>query len=94
MVTFQAVVMSLVQLVALLFATAITLVSYRAYRRSGESVYAYAFGGFAMLTSGVLVESLLFEVLGVDIHTVHTAEGILFVLGFGLLYLSIRPPAE
>lgn len=92
MVTIWSVVMNLVQALALVFAGAITLNSYRAYRRSGEPMYAYAFTGFAMLTGGVLVESVLFTVLGFDIHTVHTAEGVLFVVGFGLLYWSIRPP--
>lgn len=75
---------------ALLFAILITWTSLQAFRRSGLTTHLYAFVGFVFLTGGILLEELLLNFSTVYLHTIHTVESLLFVIGFGFLYVSIR----
>lgn len=72
------------------FALAITWTSFRTLRETGSSTHRYAFSGFVFLTGGILVEELMLRFSSVDLHVVHSLESLLFVVGFGFLYLSIR----
>jgi hypothetical protein len=76
--------------IALLFALAITWTSFRAFRQTGSATHRHAFGGFVFLTSGILVEEVLLQFTAFPLHLIHSLESLLFVIGFGILYLSIR----
>jgi hypothetical protein len=76
--------------IALLFALAITWASFRAFRRTGSATHRHAFGGFVFLTIGILVEEVLLQFTTFPLHVIHSLESLLFVIGFGILYLSIR----
>jgi hypothetical protein len=72
------------------FALAITVTSFRTLRETGSGTHRYAFSGFVFLTGGILVEELMLRFSNVDLHVVHSLESLLFVIGFGFLYLSLR----
>jgi hypothetical protein len=75
---------------ALLFALAISAVSFRTFRREGTRTHRNAFIGFLALTGGLLVEELLLWLTELPLQDVHSLESLLFVVGFGFLYLSLR----
>ncbi|MCQ4332985.1 hypothetical protein KM295_05620 [Natronomonas sp. F2-12] len=76
--------------IAAAFALAITWTSFRTLRETRSTTHRYAFGGFLFLTGGILIEELMLRFSSVHLHTVHGLESLLFVIGFGFLYLSIR----
>jgi len=84
---------SLVLLVARLFgvvaATAITVTSYRAYRRTGERTFQYTMVGFACLGLGLVVESYLLGRVPLTLREIHAVESVVFAVGFIVLYVSM-----
>jgi hypothetical protein len=76
--------------VAAVFALTITWTSFRAFEETRSATHRYAFVGFVFLTAGILIEEFLFRFSTLYLHTVHSLESLLFVIGFGFLYLSIR----
>lgn len=75
---------------ALIFAIAISGISLRTFRRERTETHRNAFVGFLFLTSGLLIEEILLWLTGLPLQHVHSLESLLFVLGFGFLYLSLR----
>lgn len=76
--------------VALVFALAIAAISFRTFRRERTRTHRNAFLGFAFLTGGIVVEEVLLQFAVLSLHDVHSLESLLFVVGFGFLYLSLR----
>jgi uncharacterized membrane protein YidH (DUF202 family) len=76
--------------VAMVFALAITWTSYRTFRETRSRIHRFALGGFVFLTGGILIEELMLRFTTVQIQIIHSLESLLFVVGFGFLYLSIR----
>lgn len=76
--------------IATVFALAITVTSFRTLRETGSGTHRNAFSGFVFLTGGILVEELMLRFSSLDLHVVHSLESLLFVIGFGFLYLSLR----
>lgn len=76
--------------IALLFAIAISGISLRTFRRERTATHRNAFFGFFFLTSGLFIEEALLWLTGLPLQDVHSLESLLFVLGFGFLYLSLR----
>lgn len=72
------------------FALTITWTSFRAFKETRSATHRYAFAGFVFLTGGILVEEVMFRFSDLYLHTVHSIESLLFVIGFGFLYVSIR----
>ena len=77
-------------LVALAFALAIAATSFRTFRRKRTDTHRNAFVGFVFLTGGILSEEVLLRFTNYPLHLVHSLESLMFVLGFGFLYLSLR----
>ena len=75
---------------ALLVAVAITVTSYKAYRRVRSQRYRFAFVGFVFLVAGLASEAVLFRVGDFQIVLVHTVETLFFLVGFTALYLSLK----
>jgi hypothetical protein len=72
----------------------ITLISFQAYRQKPSDRLQYAFMGFAFISMGVAVSSVITQ-LGVDGATelvrifFGMTETIPFIVGFTMLYLSL-----
>lgn len=79
-----------IAVIAAAFALTITWTSFRTLRRTQSSTHRHAFGGFVFLTGGILVEELMLRFSNVALHSIHSLESLLFLVGFGFLYLSLR----
>jgi uncharacterized membrane protein len=71
----------------------ITLISFQAYQKRQSERLQYAFLGFAFISMGVAVTSVITQ-LGVDADPaiwtfLQLAETIPFIIGFSMLYLSL-----
>lgn len=77
-------------LLAMGVAGAITVISFRAYRRTKSRTYRFAFIGFLHLLGGLASEAILFRYGSLPISLVHTIETLLFLIGFAALYLSLK----
>lgn len=83
-------VLVLVRIVVLLLGVLITYYSLEAYRRTGAYYLRDASIGFGIITFGVLVEGVLFEIGGLDLAVVHIVESAAIGLGFLVLLVSLR----
>jgi hypothetical protein len=72
----------------------ITIISFQAYKKRGIKRLQYAFLGFAFVSMGVAVSSLIAQLGGDATETVRLffeiAEAVPFVVGFSMLYLSLN----
>ena len=71
----------------------ITLISFQAYRKRPSERLQYAFIGFAFISMGVAISSVITQ-LGADAAEIiriffGMAETIPFIIGFSMLYLSL-----
>ncbi|MEF8829681.1 MAG: hypothetical protein V5A15_01755 [Haloarcula sp.] len=78
------------RLAVLLLGVTITYYSVAAYRRTRAQYLRNAAIGFAIMTFGVLLEGVLFEVAGFDLEIVHIVESVAIGLGFLVLLVSLR----
>jgi len=76
--------------IVLVLGATITYYSAVAYRRTGAPYLRNAAAGFAIMTVGVLIEGILFEVVGLDLEVVHVVESVAIGIGFLVLLLSLR----
>ena len=71
----------------------LTLISFQAYQKQRTEQLQYAFLGFAFISMGVAVSTVITQ-LGNDADTVlvlffQAAETVPFIVGFSMLYLSL-----
>lgn len=78
------------RLAVLGLALAVTVVSYRAYRRTQTRYLRTASIGFGVISIGVFIEGLLFEVLELNLALVHVVESVAIGVGFLILLQSLR----
>lgn len=78
------------RLAVLALGLAVTAISYRAYRRTGTPYLRTAAVGFGIISVGVFVEGVLFELVGLDLALVHVVESLAIGLGFLVLLRSLR----
>lgn len=90
MAQLTTLVLMLVRLVVLALGLAITYYSFAAYRRTQARYLRDASLGFAIITVGVFIEGVLFELAGFDLAVVHIIESVAIGLGFLVLLLSLR----
>ncbi|MDX1745022.1 MAG: hypothetical protein R3324_03715 [Halobacteriales archaeon] len=90
MVDLTSAVLVAVRLVVLALGVSITYFSLQAYRRTRAPYLRDASVGFGIISVGVLIEGLLFEVGGFDLAIVHIVESVAIGLGFVVLLLSLR----
>jgi hypothetical protein len=77
------------RLIALFLGVFIVYLAYRGYRRNASKPLLYVALGFAFITTGTLLEGLMFVVLGSDILAAIAIEGVLTVIGFVAIIYSI-----
>jgi hypothetical protein len=71
----------------------ITLISFQAYQKRRTQRLQYAFLGFAFISMGVAISSVITQ-LGTDAGPLiqsffQMAEAVPFIIGFSMLYLSL-----
>jgi hypothetical protein len=84
----------LMRLVVFGLTLGITLISFQAYRKQPSERLQYAFLGFAFVSMGVAVSSVITQLGGEGASEVvrvlfGMAETIPFIVGFSMLYLSL-----
>jgi hypothetical protein len=90
MVTIVDILLGGSRLVALGLALGISLTSYRTYRRTGASTFGFTMIGFAFVTLGLAVESLLLGRVALTLTEIHAVESLFFAIGFVALYASLH----
>lgn len=78
------------RVLGVLCALSITATSYRAYRGTSEETFLFATGGFACLSLGLGVESVLLRATHLGLREIHTVESAVFAVGFVILLYSLR----
>lgn len=79
-----------VRLIVLTLGLLITYYSFEAYRRTGTYYMQNAAIGFGIITLGVFIEGVLFELGGLNLAVVHIIESIAIGIGFLVLLFSLR----
>lgn len=90
MVDLTSAVLVAVRLVVLVLGISITYFSLQAYRRTRAPYLRDASVGFGVISVGVLIEGLLFELGGFDLAIVHIVESVAIGIGFVILLVSLR----
>lgn len=80
--------LAVVRLVVLALGVAVTAISFRAYLRERTRYLRDASLGLGIITAGVLIEGLLFQVTSFDLTTVHLVESVAIGIGFLVLLSS------
>lgn len=88
--TWLLVLLAVSRVAVLGLALAVTVISYRAYQRTGAQYLRTASVGFAVISFGVFVEGVLFELLELDLAVVHIVESVAIGIGFVILLQSLR----
>lgn len=90
MVATTTAVLVFVRALVLVLGVLITYYSLQAYRRTGTPYMRNATVGFGIITLGVFIEGVLFELVGLELAVVHIIESIAIGLGFLVLLHSLR----
>lgn len=81
--------LAIVKTLVLVVGGLITFLSFKAYRRTQERALAFLAGGFGVVTLGLAVAGLLFEVLNVELAVGILLESVLVLFGFLLIAYSL-----
>ncbi len=82
-------VLRLVKVLLVLMGSVVIWLSGKAWRRNKSGAMFYLALGFALITAGAVAAGVLFEFLGYGLLEVSITEGIVQILGFGLIIYSI-----
>lgn len=82
--------------VTLLFGGTLTLLSFRAYRRTGSPALRALAGGIGLVATGAILGGALDQVLDFPLRTSATIQSVFTALGFGVLTYSLytESPAQ
>ncbi len=85
--------LTLLRIIAFGLALGITLISFQAYQQQQTERLQYAFLGFAFISMGVAVSTVITQ-FGADADSMlvlffQVVETIPFIIGFSMLYLSL-----
>jgi len=75
--------------VTLLFGGTITLLSYRAYRRTGSPALRALTLGIGMVTTGVILGGVLHQVVGLPLELSVSIQSVFTAAGFAVLTYSL-----
>jgi uncharacterized membrane protein YfcA len=75
--------------VTLLFGGILTLLSLRAYRRTGSPALRALAAGIGMVTVGAILGGTLHQLLDLSLRTSATLQSVFTALGFGVLTYSL-----
>ncbi len=83
------VVLRIVKILLVLMGAVVIWLSGQAWRRNKSSAMLFLSIGFALITAGSVAAGVLFEFLGYGLPEVSIIEGIVQLLGFGMIIYSI-----
>lgn len=90
MVEVAELVLTAARLAVLGLGLGVTWVSYKAYRRTDVAYFRTATLGFAVITVGVFIEGVLYNLTALDLTTVHIVESVAIGAGLLILHRSLR----
>lgn len=90
MVEATTLLLATVRVAVLFLGAGITWVTYNAYRRTREDFFRTATLGFAVVTIGVFIEGVLYNLTGLGLVGVHIVESVAIAIGLLLLHVSLR----
>lgn len=82
-------VLRLVKVLLVLMGAIVVWLSGQAWRRNKSGAMFFLAIGFALITAGSVAAGVLFEFLGFGLLEVSITEGIVQLLGFGMIIYSI-----
>jgi hypothetical protein len=88
MVDFWTGILIAARITVLLLGVATTAISFRAYRRTKARYLRDATLGFGVMTFGVFVEGVLYQLTPIGLTQVHIIESVAIGLGFVVLLRS------
>lgn len=89
MIGADTAVLAFVRIIVLILGLSIAFVSYRAYLETESGYLRDAAIGFTIVSLGVFLEGVLFELLDWDLITVHIIESVIVAIGFGVILYSL-----
>ncbi|RQH01836.1 DUF7521 family protein [Natrarchaeobius oligotrophus] len=84
--------LAVVKTLLLVVGGVITFFAYRAYRRTRQSPLGYLAVGFGLVTAGLVLAGMLYEILGVALGTGLLLESLLMLAGFLVIAYSLYAP--
>ncbi|MES3517036.1 MAG: hypothetical protein PPP58_05150 [Natronomonas sp.] len=83
---------AIVKTLVLLVGGAVTILSYRAYRRTGDRSLRLLSIGFSLIVAGTLLAGFTFELLGVALGVGVLIESLFVLAGLSIIAYSLRVP--
>ncbi|WP_121743723.1 DUF7521 family protein [Natronorubrum halophilum] len=87
--TSIAIILTVVKTLILLVGGVITFFAYKAYRRTRQRALGYLAAGFGLVTLGLVLAGLLYELLEVPLMTGILLESLLMLAGFLIIAYSL-----
>lgn len=82
-------ILGFTRILVLVLGLSIAYFSYKAYAETGSLYLRNAAIGFGIVSLGVFLEGVLFELLGWDLVLVHIIESLVVSIGFGVILYSL-----
>lgn len=87
--TTTPIALAIVKTLSLLVGGLITLLAFRAYRRTRQRALALLAAGFGLVTLGLVLAGTLYELLAVPLQTGILLESLLMLFGFLVIAYSL-----
>ena len=87
--TEVAVALAVVKTLSLIVGGMISYFAFKAYRRTRQRALGYLSIGFAIVTLGLVLAGVLYELLNVDFAVGILLESLLFLVGFLIIAYSL-----
>lgn len=84
-----ALALTVVKTLVLVVGSVITYFAFKAYRRTRERALGYLAAGFGLVTLGLVLAGMLYELLGVQLATGILLESLLVLTGFLVIARSL-----
>ncbi|THE65803.1 hypothetical protein D8Y22_06470 [Salinadaptatus halalkaliphilus] len=87
--TEVAIALAVVKTLVLVVGSVITYFAFKAYRRTRQRALGLLAGGFGLVTLGLVLAGMLYELLGVPLATGILLESLLVLAGFIVIAYSL-----
>lgn len=84
-----SIALAIVKTLSLIVGSLITVLAYRAYRRTGQRALGLLAAGFGLVTLGLVLAGTLYELLGVSLGMGILLESLLMLVGFLVIAYSL-----
>ncbi|MEY7850427.1 hypothetical protein AB7C87_14665 [Natrarchaeobius sp. A-rgal3] len=90
--TSTAIALAVVKTLVLVVGSVITFFAYRAYKRTRQPALGYLATGFGLVTLGLVLAGMLYEILNVPLRLGLLLESLLMLAGFLVIAYSLYAP--